>query len=55
MRINAVAHGFAKTDPSGHTGMQPVEEAAQIIVRMAQVGPDGPTGGYFNAQGTLPW
>ncbi|MEW2403392.1 SDR family NAD(P)-dependent oxidoreductase [Streptomyces sp. NPDC046862] len=55
MRINAVAPGFAKTDLNGHTGMQSVEEAAEIIVRMAQVGPDGPTGGYFDTAGTLPW
>ncbi|GHG88333.1 SDR family NAD(P)-dependent oxidoreductase [Streptomyces lanatus] len=55
MRINAVAPGFAKTDLNGHTGMQSVEEAAEIIVRMAQSGPDGPTGGFFDTQGTLPW
>ena len=30
-------------------------EGAGIIVRMAQVGPDGPTGGYFDADGPLPW
>jgi len=55
MRINAVAPGFTKTDLNGHTGMHSVEEGAEIIVRMAQVGPDGPTGGYFDTQGTLPW
>lgn len=55
MRINAVAPGFTKTDLNGHTGMHSVEEGAEIIVRMAQVGPDGPTGGYFGPQGTLPW
>jgi hypothetical protein len=32
-----------------------VEQGAEIIVRMAQVGTDGPTGGYFDAEGTLPW
>ncbi|KUL22717.1 SDR family NAD(P)-dependent oxidoreductase [Streptomyces regalis] len=55
MRINAVAPGFTKTDLNGHTGMQSVEEGAEIIVRMAQVGPDGPTGGYFDTAGTVPW
>lgn len=44
-----------KTDLNGNTGVQSVEEGAEIIVRMAQVGPDGPTGGYFDAAGTLPW
>jgi hypothetical protein len=37
------------------TGTQTVEQGAQIIVRMAQVGPDGPTGGYFDTTGPLPW
>jgi hypothetical protein len=55
MRINAVEPGFTKTDLNGNTGVQTVEEGAEIIVRMAQVGPDGPTGGYFAASGPLPW
>jgi NAD(P)-dependent dehydrogenase (short-subunit alcohol dehydrogenase family) len=54
MRINAVEPGFTKTDLNGNTGVQTVEQGAEIIVRMAQVGPDGPTGGYFDAEGTLP-
>jgi NAD(P)-dependent dehydrogenase (short-subunit alcohol dehydrogenase family) len=55
MRINAVEPGFTKTDLNGNTGTQTVEQGAEIIVRMAQIGPDGPTSGYFDAKGTLPW
>jgi NAD(P)-dependent dehydrogenase (short-subunit alcohol dehydrogenase family) len=55
MRINAVEPGFTKTDLNGNTGIQTVEQGAEIIVRMAQIGPDGPTSGYFDANGTLPW
>ncbi|WNM42312.1 SDR family oxidoreductase [Micromonospora halotolerans] len=55
IRINAVEPGFTKTDLNGNTGIQTVEQGAEIIVRMAQVGPDGPTGGYFDAEGPLPW
>ncbi|MFI1336435.1 SDR family NAD(P)-dependent oxidoreductase [Streptomyces sp. NPDC020845] len=55
MRINAVEPGYTATDLNRHTGIQTVEEGAEIIVRMAQVGPDGPTGGFFDAEGTLPW
>ncbi|MBO4258739.1 SDR family oxidoreductase [Streptomyces griseorubiginosus] len=55
MRINAVEPGFTKTDLNGNTGTQTVEEGAEIIVRMAQIGPDGPTGGYFDVNGRLPW
>jgi NAD(P)-dependent dehydrogenase (short-subunit alcohol dehydrogenase family) len=55
MRINAVEPGFTKTDLNGNTGIQTVEQGAEIIVQMAQIGPDGPTGGYFDAKGTLAW
>lgn len=55
MRINAVEPGFTATDLNRGTGRQTVEQGAEIIVRMAQIGPDGPTGGYFDAEGPLPW
>ncbi|MFE4496717.1 SDR family oxidoreductase [Streptomyces niveus] len=54
-RINAVEPGFTATDLNAHTGTQTVEEGAEIIVRMAQLGPDGPTGGSFTASGPQPW
>lgn len=55
MRINAVEPGFTKTDLNGHTGTQSVEEGAEVIVRFATLGADGPTGGYFGAEGPIPW
>ncbi|MER6082693.1 SDR family oxidoreductase [Streptomyces sp. NPDC001833] len=55
MRINSVEPGFTKTDLNGNTGTQTVEQGAEIIVRMAQTGADGPTGGYFDVNGRLPW
>lgn len=54
-RINAVEPGYTNTDLNGRTGIQTVEQGAEIIVRMAQVGQDGPTGGYFEAAGPIPW
>jgi NAD(P)-dependent dehydrogenase (short-subunit alcohol dehydrogenase family) len=55
MRINAVEPGFTKTDLNWNSGRQTVEQGAKVIARVAQVGPDGPTGGYFDADGALPW
>jgi NAD(P)-dependent dehydrogenase (short-subunit alcohol dehydrogenase family) len=55
MRVNSVEPGFTATDLNRHAGHQTVEQGAEVIVRMAQVGPDGPTGGYFDLDGTLPW
>jgi len=55
MRINAVEPGYTATDLSGRRGTQTVEDGAEIIVRMAQVAQDGPTGGSFDVSGPLPW
>ncbi|WP_329225657.1 MULTISPECIES: SDR family NAD(P)-dependent oxidoreductase [unclassified Streptomyces] len=55
IRITAVEPGFTATDLNGHRGTQTVEEGAEIIVRTALVGADGPTGGYVDASGPLPW
>lgn len=55
MRINAVEPGFTKTDLNAHTGRQTVEEAAAVVARLAQLPPDGPTGGFFGAQGPMAW
>ncbi len=55
IRINAVEPGFTATDLNMHQGTQTVEQGAEVIVRMAQIGPDGPTGGYFDADGPLRW
>ena len=55
MRINTVDPGYTATDFNQHRGTQTVGEGAEIIVPMASIGPDGPTGGYFCAAGPVPW
>jgi hypothetical protein len=55
MRINAADPGYTDTDLNGHQGIQTVEQGAEIIVALARLGPDGPTGGYFAAAGPVPW
>jgi len=54
-RINAVDPGYTATDLNGHRGTQSVEEGAEIIVRMAQIAPDGPTGTFTDRHGSVPW
>ncbi|MEU8899630.1 SDR family oxidoreductase [Nocardia sp. NPDC048505] len=55
LRVNAVDPGYTATDLNGHTGFQTVEQGAEAIVRLAMIGPDGPTGGFFDREGTVPW
>jgi NAD(P)-dependent dehydrogenase (short-subunit alcohol dehydrogenase family) len=53
-RINAVDPGYTAADLNEHRGHS-IEEGASIIVEMAHVAPDGPTGGFFSAAGPVPW
>jgi NAD(P)-dependent dehydrogenase (short-subunit alcohol dehydrogenase family) len=55
MRINAVDPGYTATDFNAHSGPQSVEEGAEIIIRAAQFGPDGPTGAYLDREGPVAW
>jgi NAD(P)-dependent dehydrogenase (short-subunit alcohol dehydrogenase family) len=55
IRINCVDPGFTDTDLNHHAGTQTIEQGAEIIVRMTQIGPDGPTGGFFEAKGPILW
>jgi NAD(P)-dependent dehydrogenase (short-subunit alcohol dehydrogenase family) len=55
IRINAVEPGYTKTDLNHNTGTQTVEEGAEIIVRMAELSPDGPSGGFFDVNGAIAW
>ncbi|MGV9837992.1 SDR family NAD(P)-dependent oxidoreductase [Nocardia niigatensis] len=55
LRINSVEPGYTKTDLNNFSGHQTVQEGAEIIVRMALIDADGPTGGYFDINGPLPW
>lgn len=54
-RINAVEPGYTKTDLNAFSGHQTVEEGVEVIVRMAQIGSDGPTGTFTDINGPLPW
>ena len=55
VRINTVDPGYTATDFNAHSGPQSVEQGAEIIVRLATIGPDGPTGEYLSLNGTVPW
>jgi|GEM_PF-6757886 hypothetical protein len=50
-RVNAVDPGYTATDLKRHSGYKTVEDGASIMVEMALVPPDGPTGGFFNDTG----
>jgi NAD(P)-dependent dehydrogenase (short-subunit alcohol dehydrogenase family) len=55
IKVNAACPGFTKTNLNNYAGTQTVEEGAREPVRLALLGPDGPTGTYSNAAGPIPW
>ena len=56
IKFNAVEPGFTATDLTPTSGAgQPAEKGAQVIVRMASIGADGPTGTFQENAGELAW
>ncbi|WP_433171996.1 SDR family NAD(P)-dependent oxidoreductase [Actinoallomurus sp. CA-150999] len=53
--VNAAAPGFVDTDANNHTGHLTPAQGAAILVRLATLGADGPTAGFFSEEGALPW
>jgi NAD(P)-dependent dehydrogenase (short-subunit alcohol dehydrogenase family) len=61
IKVNCVAPGFTSTNlnaqltpPKGEKA-QTTDEGAVASVRYALIGPDGPTGGFFDANGPFAW
>ncbi len=56
IKFNAVEPGFTATELTPFSGAgQPVEKGAEVIVRMATLGKDGPTGTFMEGEGELAW
>jgi NAD(P)-dependent dehydrogenase (short-subunit alcohol dehydrogenase family) len=56
IKFNAVEPGFTATDLTPFSGAgQPVEKGAEVIVRMATIGENGPTGTFWENDGELAW
>jgi NAD(P)-dependent dehydrogenase (short-subunit alcohol dehydrogenase family) len=59
IKVNAVEPGITATelgggDPGSHPG-RPASQSAQIVARLATIGPDGPTGTFHEDAGELGW
>jgi NAD(P)-dependent dehydrogenase (short-subunit alcohol dehydrogenase family) len=56
IKFNAVEPGFTATDLTPMSGAgQPVKQGAAVIVRMATIGEDGPTGTFQEGDDELAW
>ncbi len=55
IKVNAADPGFTATDLNQHRGTRTVEQGVTAAVRLATLPTDGPTGGYFDEDGAVPW
>lgn len=54
-KVNAADPGYTATDLNGNTGYRTVEQAAEVIIRLATLPADGPNAGFFDDQGPEAW
>jgi NAD(P)-dependent dehydrogenase (short-subunit alcohol dehydrogenase family) len=56
IKINLVSPAFTKTNLNGYAGTESVEDGSREVVRVALLGPDGPTGTFTRWENvTIPW
>jgi NAD(P)-dependent dehydrogenase (short-subunit alcohol dehydrogenase family) len=56
IKVNAVTPGYTRTNLNDFSGTETLEEGAAEAVRVALLGPDGPTGTFTHAtMGKIPW
>jgi NAD(P)-dependent dehydrogenase (short-subunit alcohol dehydrogenase family) len=53
--VNAADPGYTGTDFNDHRGTQTVAEGTDVIVHLATLPADGPTGTFQDRHGTVPW
>jgi NAD(P)-dependent dehydrogenase (short-subunit alcohol dehydrogenase family) len=53
--INLGCPGFVATDLNGHRGYRTPQQGAAIAIHLATLPDGGPTGGFFDDQGVVPW
>ena len=56
IKVNLVTPGFTSTNLNGYEGGESVEDGSREVVRVALLGPDGPTGTFTRWENTtIPW
>lgn len=56
IKVNIVSPAFTKTNLNGYEGTESVEDGSREVVRVALLGPDGPSGTFTRWENTtIPW
>jgi NAD(P)-dependent dehydrogenase (short-subunit alcohol dehydrogenase family) len=54
-KVNSAHPGWVRTDMGGKEASLSIEEGVETTLRLALLGPDGPTGSFFHKDKVLPW
>ena len=55
IKVNGAAPGFVATDFNNFRGERTPEQGAEVAIRLATIGPDGPSGAVFEDDNQLAW
>lgn len=55
IKVNSVCPGYNSTDLTDNRGTQHPAQGAKVVVRAATLRADGPTGSFFDVNGTIAW
>jgi NAD(P)-dependent dehydrogenase (short-subunit alcohol dehydrogenase family) len=56
IKVNLVSPAFTKTNLNGYEGVESVEDGSREVVRVALLGPDGPSGTFTRWENApIPW
>jgi NAD(P)-dependent dehydrogenase (short-subunit alcohol dehydrogenase family) len=55
IKVNVADPGYCATDLNFHSGPRTPSQGAIAAVRLATLPEDGPTGGFFDEDGPVPW
>jgi len=55
IKVNSAHPGWVKTSLGGEYAPMEIADSAKTSARLATLGPDGATGGFFHENDTLPW
>jgi NAD(P)-dependent dehydrogenase (short-subunit alcohol dehydrogenase family) len=55
IKVNSADPGYVATDINQHRGIRTVQQGATAPVRLATLPADGPSGGFFDENGIVPW
>ena len=55
IKVNAADPGYVATDLTGQQGFNSAEDGATPAVRLATLPAEGPTAGFYNIDGPMPW